>query len=85
MNLQLRSKGTVQSSTFRIIRKKNNIENKYFVIVTRQDKDWGNKISKEYENYALVITLADRENENAQLYTQIKERLELKNQTAIRV
>lgn len=85
VNLQLRSKGTVQSSNFRIIRKKNNIENKYFVIVTRQDKDWGNKISKEYENYALVITLADRENENAQLYMQIKERLELKNSVRIKV
>lgn len=76
-----RSKGTVQSSVWSI----NNCNEKYFIVVTRQDKGWTKGITQEFENYALVVTLTDRENENATLYTQIKERIELKNQERVRV
>lgn len=74
----LRSKGTVQSSVWRL--KKRKPTEKWFVVVTRQDKDWGGAISLELEKYALVITVADRENEHAQLYTQIQARIALQEQ-----
>lgn len=66
---ELRSKGTVQSSTWRM--KQRNPNEKWFVVVTRQDRDWGEAISSEKEEYALVTTVADRENENAKLYENI--------------
>src|SRR5690606_33230240 len=66
---ELRSKGTVQSSTWRM--KQRNPNEKWFVVVTRQDRDWGEALSLEQEDYALVVTVTDRENEHAQLYTQI--------------
>lgn len=79
----VRDKGTVQSCIAVI--KRGNKKNKYFVVVTRQDRDWAKEIRKKSEKYALVVTLTDRENENATLYTQIRERIELKNQERVRV
>lgn len=76
-----RSKGTVQSSVWSI----NSRNEKYFIVVTRQDRGWAKEITQELENYALVVTLTDRENENAILYTQIKEHIELKKQERVRV
>ncbi len=66
---ELRSKGTVQSSTWRM--KQRNPDEKWFVVVTRNDRDWGEAISLEKEKYALVTTVTDRENENAKLYETI--------------
>ncbi len=79
----LRSKGTVQSSTWRLRQRKPT--EKWFVVVTRQDKDWGESLSFELEDYALVVTVTDRENENAQLYTQISQRIEQQIRARARV
>lgn len=71
---ELRDRGTVQSATWRMKQRKPN--EKWFVVVTRQDRDWGEPMSLELEPYALVVTVTDRENEQAQLYTQISQRIE---------
>jgi subtilisin family serine protease len=83
ISAELRSKGTVQSSTWRIRQPKPT--EKWFVVVTRQDKDWGESLSLELEDYALVVTVTDRENENAQLYTQISQRIEQQIRARARV
>ncbi|MNT82479.1 hypothetical protein D3C72_2222140 [compost metagenome] len=41
-------------------------------MVIRQDREWNHPDVLAEEPYALVVTVADRENENAQLYTQIQ-------------
>ncbi len=69
-----RSKGTVQSSVWR--KKQFNTNEKWFVVVTRQDKEWGLNFSAELEDYALVVTVTDRENEEAELYTKISLHIE---------
>lgn len=80
---ELRSKGTVQSSTWRM--KQRNPNDKWFIVVTRQDRVWAEGLSTEKENYALVITLTDRENEDAQLYTQISQRIQQQNQQHVHI
>lgn len=82
ISADLRGRGTVQSSTWRM--KQRNPDEKWFVVVTRQDKDWAQTLSDELENYALVVTVTDRENENARLYTQISQRIELQSQARAR-
>lgn len=74
ISAELRSKGTVQSSVWR--KKQFNPNEKWFVVVTRQDKEWGLNFSSELEDYALVITVTDRENEEAELYTKISQHIE---------
>lgn len=69
---QLRSRGTVQSSRWTLRQCKPG--EKWFVVVVRQDRDW-NPSAAEREPYSLVITVADRDNEHAQLYIQIQERI----------
>ncbi|MGG6166410.1 S8 family peptidase [Pantoea allii] len=70
VSAQQRERGTVQSSvwTFR----QRNPDEKWFIVVTRQDRDWGEAFSSEQEPYALVVTATDRDNEQAELYTQIQ-------------
>lgn len=80
---ELRSKGTVQSSTWRMKQRKP--DEKWFIVVTRQDKPWAKNLSFEKEKYALVVTLADRENENAQLYTRISQKIQQQVQQRVRV
>lgn len=80
---QLRDKGTVQSSIWRFKSRKPN--EKWFVVVTRQDRDWGEALSLEQEPYSLVVTVTDRENENAQLYTQISQRIQEQQRTRVRM
>ncbi len=70
----LRDKGTVQSSTWKM--KQLDPDDIWFVVVTRQDRPWGKSLSENIESYALVITVADRENNEAQLYTQISQRIQ---------
>lgn len=74
VSAQLRDKGTVQSSVWTFRRRTPN--EKWFIVVTRQDRDWGEALSLEQEPYALVVTATDRDNETAQLYTQIQERIQ---------
>jgi len=70
---QEREKGTVQSSVWEF--RQLSPKDKWFVVVTRQDKDWGALLCKESEDYALVVTVSDRENQEVQLYTQIQARI----------
>ncbi|MGJ3494946.1 S8 family peptidase [Piscirickettsia salmonis] len=78
-----RDKGTVQSSIWRFHRR--NPTDKWFVVVTRQDCDWGKVLSKNQEPYALVITATDRDNVDVQLYTQIQQRIREQEQIRSRV
>jgi len=70
ISAQLRSRGTVQSSRWTF--KKRNPTEKWFVVVTRQDREWSHPDVLDKEPYALVVTVADRDNEHAQLYTEIQ-------------
>ena len=70
ISAQARSRGTVQSSRWTFKQRKP--DEKWFVVVIRQDREWSQPYVQEAEPYALVVTVADRENENAKLYTQIQ-------------
>jgi hypothetical protein len=56
---------------------------KLFVVVTRQDAVWG-AVADGEEPYALVTTIADRENEQVNLYAQIRAQLEARAQARAR-
>lgn len=74
ISFDLRSKGTGQVSRWRF--KRLDSTKKWFVVVTRQDAyGWGDLVSEEEEKYSIVITITDRENEEAKLYTQISQRI----------
>lgn len=45
---------------------------KWFVVVIRQDREWSHPDVLDKEPYALVVTVADRDNEKADLYNQIQ-------------
>lgn len=80
VGLQIRNKGTVQADTwkFKIFRKDSKLmENRLFVVVTRNDFLWGEPLCATEEGYSLVVCLRDRKNEEARLYTQIKTQLQL--------
>jgi hypothetical protein len=70
ISAQLRSRGTVQSS--RWVFKQRNPAEKWFIVVIRQDREWNHPDVLDMEPYALVVTVADRDNERAQLYTEIQ-------------
>ncbi len=69
ISAQARSRGTVQSSRWTFKQRKPN--EKWYVVVIRQDREWSHPDVQDKEPYALVVTVADRENESAKLYTQI--------------
>lgn len=75
---EMRGKGTVQSSTWEL--KQLSPKYKWFVVVTRQDQPWGEDINSNLEGFALVVTVTDRENEEARLYSQINQRIQEKLQ-----
>jgi len=75
---QQRDKGTVQSSIWELKQLKPN--EKWFIVVTRQDRDWGSIMCLELEPYALIVTVTDRDNQEAQLYTQINMRIRQQQQ-----
>ncbi|MDY0187776.1 MAG: S8 family peptidase [Syntrophus sp. (in: bacteria)] len=83
ISAQDREKGTVQSSiwTFKQLKP----AEKWFIVITRQDKDWGSSLCHELENYALVATVSDRDNQEALLYTQIQTRLREQARERIRL
>lgn len=75
----LRNKGTVQSATWFFRQFNSNaklVKNRLFVVVTRHDYPWGELHSVTNEKYALVVTFRDRENGQAKLYTQIRQKLQ---------
>ena len=80
---EIRTKGTVQSSTWKL--KQLSPRYTWFVVVTRQDSEWGKHVCKEKESYALVVTVTDRENEQATLYTEISQRIQEKERLRGRV
>lgn len=67
---QLRGRGTVQSSRWTFKQRKPT--EKWFVVVIRQERDWSHPDVLDQERYALVVTVADRDNEKAQLYAEIQ-------------
>lgn len=79
MTSTIRNKGTVQSATwhFKHFNSRAKLRTKrLFVVVTRNDFPWGEARSAAEEHYSLVVTLRDRENDRARLYTQIRNRLQ---------
>jgi hypothetical protein len=84
VSAQLRGKGTGQASVWQF--KQLSPKVKWFVVVTRQDRpDWGGELCLEEEPYALVVTVTDRDNVNAQLYAQIQSRIQIQEQERARV
>lgn len=76
---QARDKGTVQAATWRFTQFNNRstLRNKrLFVVVTRNDFPGGEPHSAAEEPYALVVCLRDHENEEARLYTELRNRLQ---------
>ncbi|ELX8377944.1 hypothetical protein AB7Y49_13190 [Providencia vermicola] len=73
VSTQQRERGTIQPSvwTFR----QRNSDKKCFIRVIRQDRDRYKAFSSELKPYTLVVTTTDRDNEQAQLYTQIQAQL----------
>lgn len=78
ISAQQRSRGTVQSSKWTF--KQRNPNEKWFVVVIRQDREWDHQDVLDREPYSLVVTVADRDNEQAQLYTEIQAALQLQAQ-----
>ena len=72
----IRSKGTCQSTTWGL--KSLSPRYKWFVVVTRQDYDWGEPLLDEDESFALVVSLADREHEEPNLYAEVEMLLQAK-------
>ncbi|WP_438866515.1 S8 family peptidase [Pseudomonas sp. L1(2025)] len=70
----IRDKGTVQASTWTFKQLQPNT--KWFVVVTRNDRDWGTVHCEERESYSLVVTVTDHENMEATLYADIQLRLQ---------
>ncbi len=83
ISAQLRDKGTVQSSVWQFRRR--NPSEKWFIVVTRQDRDWGDALTQDLEPYALVVTVADRDNQQARLYTLIRQRIQEQERLRARV
>ena len=78
---ELREKGTAQCSIW--TRKTFKPNEKWFVVVSRNDYEWGKPLCNQLENYALVVTVTDRENEHAQLYSQISQQLIVQQQARV--
>ena len=80
-----RGAGTVQADMWVIRRTTSQRRSqKLFVVVTRIDEGWGREMTLSEEPYALAVTLRDRENAEAVLYTQIQARLRARLQARIR-
>jgi hypothetical protein len=83
-----RSKGTVQADFWRFVQfnSKSALRNKkLFVVVTRNDFPWGESLCDSDESYSLLISLRDKDNLSAQLYTQIKTQLNVRLPVRIRI
>ena len=85
---QARSKGTVQADFWRFLRFKSNSKlrtQKLFVVVTRNDFPWGESLCDSEEEYSLVVSLRDVENQRARLYSQIKAQLEARLPVRVKI
>lgn len=73
---QTRSRSTVQASTWEFKQPSDAMRrSRWVVVVTRNDPAWGQRLSLEREEYALVVVLADRQAEQARLYHRIRAEL----------
>lgn len=82
-----RSKGTVQADFWQFKQFSANSKlrvNKLFVVVTRNDFPWGENLCDNEEDYSILVSLRDKDNLLAQLYTQIKTRLDARLPVRIR-
>lgn len=85
---QARSKGTVQADfwRFRQFNANSKLRNqKLFVVVTRNDFPWGENLCDTEEEYSLVVSLRDQENEEARLYSRVKMHLEARLPVRVKV
>jgi len=80
-----RGAATVQADTW-IVRSPSPQQRtrRLFVVVTRIDENWGQELTMSEEPYVLVVALRDRENAEAQLYTQIQARLRIRPTVRVR-
>lgn len=73
---QLRSRGTVQASTWTFKQPSQSARgNAWFVVVTRNDPSWGEPIAAQQEPYALAVRLDDRLAAQPRLYSRLAARL----------
>jgi hypothetical protein len=80
-----RGAGTVQADCWTMSRMTaRRRAQKLFVVVTRIDENWGGELNLIEESYALAVTLRDRENAEARLYTQLQARLRVRVQARAR-
>ena len=77
-----RKKGTLQVSRWQFRAPLRN-NDKVFVVVTRQDAIWST-VNEQAEPYALTVVLDDRENSEAQLYSQVQTQLQARAQARAR-
>lgn len=80
-----RAAGTVQADRWTMSRMTaQRHSQKLFVVVTRIDESWGRGLTLTAEPYALAVTLRDRQNAEARLYTQLQARLRARVQARVR-
>ncbi len=85
---QARGKGTVQADFWHFQQFNCNSKlrtQKLFVVVTRNDFPWGVSLCNNEEDYVLMVSLRDQENEEARLYSQIKAQIETRLPARIKV
>lgn len=76
---RVRSKGTVQASTWRFTEPSQTTKlGSWFVVVTRKDPAWGQNLSADREPYALAVAIADRSALDVRLYARIEAQLRLR-------
>ncbi len=84
---RVRGKGTVQAATWHFSQFNSRSllrQNRLFVVITRNDFPWGEIHSATEEKYALVVCLRDRENQQARLYTKLRNRLRERAKAKVR-
>ena len=81
----IRSRGTVQASTWRFTQPSRAMrESSWFVVVTRNDPPWGQNLAAERESYALTVTVADRLAQQPRLYSRIEAQLRARARARVR-
>lgn len=73
INEQHRNYGTLQCSSwnFKQVNARERLK-KFFVVVTRHDHPWAERLLQDDEDYSLVVKLKDKENEEARLLQQVE-------------
>ncbi|MDO8416928.1 MAG: S8 family peptidase [Agitococcus sp.] len=76
---QARKTSTLQSSTWNFQLPPRNLNQKLFVVVTRQDSPWST-LDAEAEQYALSVVIRDRENTTVNLHARVETILQARGQ-----